>query len=221
MCFSAAASFGAGAILTTTGIISLRINKQKERTMFSAIPLLFGLQQFSEGFVWLALTGHPAGFGAEPPGLIFLLFAQVLWPLWVPWSVLRMEQNSDYRTLLRFLTGLGCAVSAFLLIGLLFFFEPVALISGHHIRYDFQSYVHTSQYTGFLYVLPTVLPPFLAASKRCHVLGWANLASFFITKFFFTEHIISVWCYFAAIMSAAVVWIVSQPHTEGSGTSLS
>jgi hypothetical protein len=130
-----------------------------------------------------------------------------------------MEQNSGYRTLLRFLTGLGCAVSAFLLIGLLFFLEPVALISGHHIRYDFQSYVHTSHYTGILYVLPTVLPPFLAASKRCHVLGWANLASFFITKFFFTEHIISVWCYFAAIMSAAVVCIVSQPHPEGSGTS--
>lgn len=70
--------------------------------MFSAIPLLFGLQQFSEGFVWLSLT------------------------------------------------GLGCALSAFRLIGLLFFFEPAALISGHHIRYDFQSCVHKPQYTGFL-----------------------------------------------------------------------
>jgi hypothetical protein len=54
MCFSASASFGAGAALTVLGVLSLRKSESRSHIMFASIPLLFAAQQFTEGFVWLS-----------------------------------------------------------------------------------------------------------------------------------------------------------------------
>jgi len=210
MCFSASASFVAGGILTAAGLASIGMNRRKERALFSAIPLLFGIQQISEGFVWLALSGDGLHMGVGPPQLAFLLFAQVLWPLWAPFSIYRMEPDVRRRKWLRLTVWIGLLVSVFLLSGLLFFFHPVAVIGNHHIRYDFESWLFTAQFTGIAYFIPTVLPPFISGVRRCRLLGWLILTSFLVTKLFFDEFVISVWCYFAAIMSIVVIWVIRE-----------
>lgn len=60
MCFSATASFVSGALLTGAGLATLSRNSIPEQRVFAAMPLIFGLQQISEGFVWYALQrpGH-------------------------------------------------------------------------------------------------------------------------------------------------------------------
>jgi hypothetical protein len=60
MCFSAGASFAGGALITTIGVLTVRKNKESSRRLFAAMPLIFGVQQISEGFVWIALQspGH-------------------------------------------------------------------------------------------------------------------------------------------------------------------
>lgn len=51
MCFSAAASFIAGTTLSAIGVATLRNTKTTSELPFAAIPLLFGLQQLTEGVV--------------------------------------------------------------------------------------------------------------------------------------------------------------------------
>ena len=60
MCFSATASFGASTILMGAGIVTLKMVKDPKQIMFASIPILFSIQQFTEGFVWL--TYHNAQY---------------------------------------------------------------------------------------------------------------------------------------------------------------
>ena len=55
MCFSAGASFAGGAVLSVVGIATQgKVRKPKQR-LFAVIPLLFALQQFAEGILWITL----------------------------------------------------------------------------------------------------------------------------------------------------------------------
>ena len=86
MCFSAAASFVSGALLTGAGLATLSRNSIPEQKIFAAMPLVFGLKQISEGFVWYSLQtpGHEQML-AVSSGL-FLFAALILWPTYVPLS---------------------------------------------------------------------------------------------------------------------------------------
>jgi hypothetical protein len=56
MCFSATASFTAGAVLLGVGALTLRsalTSRQRHVLPFAAIPLLFAIQQLIEGVIWL------------------------------------------------------------------------------------------------------------------------------------------------------------------------
>src|SRR5689334_18279270 len=100
MCFSAVASFGASAVLGTIGVITVRKTTSPNQKLFAAIPIFFSLQQLSEGLVWLTFM-HP---NWEPYRLlfshIFLVFALLVWPVWVPLSVWLLEVNNRFRKLL-------------------------------------------------------------------------------------------------------------------------
>jgi hypothetical protein len=58
MCFSPGASFTLGAALLVTGAASLKEVKRPRQVLLAGIPVLFGIQQIIEGFMWLSLT-HP------------------------------------------------------------------------------------------------------------------------------------------------------------------
>lgn len=51
MCFSASASFIAGASLSAIGVATLRRVESKKEIPFATIPLLFGIQQLIEGVI--------------------------------------------------------------------------------------------------------------------------------------------------------------------------
>ena len=53
MCFSASASFVAGTGLCVVGVAALRQTVARSEIPLAMIPLLFGLQQLTEGVIWL------------------------------------------------------------------------------------------------------------------------------------------------------------------------
>ena len=55
MCFSASASFVAGVTLSAAGVATLKQAKRKTEIPFALMPLLFGIQQITEGVIWLTL----------------------------------------------------------------------------------------------------------------------------------------------------------------------
>lgn len=134
MCFSAGASFGAGVVLTGLGMASVRKAAMETHWPFAGIPLIFGVQQITEGFLWLALTNPHYATYRLPAMYLFLFFAQVLWPVWVAFSMYKLEPDGTRRKAMLTLMGIGTVVSAYLAFCLLNF-RVDAVILDHHISY--------------------------------------------------------------------------------------
>lgn len=195
------ASFSAAAILTVAGVASLNMVKTKSQIPFAAIPIIFAFQQLTEGFVWLSLNHPDYNHWQKIPITIFLLLAQAVWPFWVPFSFLLIEEHQQRKTALKILSVLGFVVSISLACQVLFY--PVsAAITPLHIHYELHFPAGLSGIVASIfYFLATIVPPFLAGGKRMTSLGLLNLMSFVITMVFFENYVISVWCFFGALIS--------------------
>jgi len=206
MCFSAQASFGTGAVLAVVGVLSIKKISKPGHLFFATIPLLFALQQFSEGFLWSALTtSSHAGWKAGAM-YIFLFFAQVVWPLWVPLSIWQLEKEAPRKKILFVVFCIGvftsCVLAYFLLA-----YPVTARANGSHIFYEL-GYPGISMKLGILYFIPTVISSFLSTYRGVQVMGLVILASFIVSKLFFKEELISVWCFFAAVISGVILFII-------------
>src|ERR1700709_2677092 len=111
MCFSAGASFTASAVLGTLGSFSLKRAEGKSQIMFASIPVLFAVQQFSEGLLWLSLSKDGYEEWQTAATYFFLFFAQFLWTTWIPVSMLLMETNKVRKKILYFISFAGIADS--------------------------------------------------------------------------------------------------------------
>ena len=168
MCFSATASFTSSAILTGAGILALSRTRSALERPFAAIPLLFAAQQFAEGCLWLGLgSSHDAGVRAST--YIFLFFAQILWPIWIPISMMYMETDLIRRRILLLLSGLGGSLSIYMAACLIIFGSRADII-GHHIFYTDAYPIQFVALSGIAYGLTTILSAW-AITASTH-LGW-------------------------------------------------
>ena len=112
MCFSATASFTAGVVLLGIGTMALKLAKHPREWALAAIPLLFAIQQLTEGVIWLT-------FRYEAPLLntvmtqVYSFFSHVLWPIYVPMAVLLIEPLGWRRRVLLAYVVAGVTVGAF------------------------------------------------------------------------------------------------------------
>lgn len=118
MCFSATASFVATAALIPVGLLSVSkaLRHQPGQTLpLALLPPLFAGQQALEGMVWLALESGTARPGPDLAALAYLGFAFAVWPLWLPWSALRLSAGRGtrrQRQLQGGMLGLGALLAA-------------------------------------------------------------------------------------------------------------
>jgi hypothetical protein len=209
MCFSAGASFGASIMLGSVGVLTLRKVKQTSQVPFAAIPLMFAVQQVAEGMLWIGLSDPDYASWSHFPVYIFLMFAQIIWPSWIPFSILLLEKNRARKRLLTVMLAMGLTISIYLAY-CLFVFDVSAEIRGAHIHYSLNFPLKFSWITSILYFIPTVISLVVSGEKRMWILGVAILFSFISTQVFFEDYVISVWCFFAAILSIIVLWITSR-----------
>ncbi|MEV4887122.1 hypothetical protein MRBLMN1_005702 [Chitinophaga ginsengisegetis] len=213
MCFSAGASFGAGAILLGMGAACMYKAESTPQRVLAGIPLMFSIQQFDEGIVWLSLSDSNYLQWQQPAIRFFLFFAQVIWPVFVPLAMLLFEKDPVRKKLLRISLALGVSLGAYLLY-CLFTYPVSAVVAGHHIRYDFTyPYTH-GWYSGLLYFIPTVVSPLISGNRKLQLIGVVLLVSYLISKMFYGEYLISVWCYFAAFLSAVIYWVIVSGKEE-------
>src|SRR5277367_6013012 len=97
MCFSATANFVGSGVLGAVGAVTLTKVKHRRELLFAALPILFAIHQFTEGFVWLGLDGILSPVVTHDMGAAFMLYAQGLLPLLLPLSVLLFEPNGKSR----------------------------------------------------------------------------------------------------------------------------
>ena len=203
MCFSATASFSAGALLLGIGTLTLRsarATRQPRALLFATIPILFAIQQLIEGVIWLTFTDELPGLNAAMTHA-YSFFSHVLWPVVVPLAVVLMEPNGwRRRTLIAFVAA-GAAVGAYLLY-VLMAYPVVSRPTGQHIEYVSPHFF--AAVTMTLYLLSTAISPLLSTHRRVVVFGALALLSFGAAYAFYATWFISVWCFFAALLSAVV-----------------
>ncbi len=213
MCFSATASFSAGTLLLGLGTLTLKSARCPRELPFAAIPLLFAIQQLSEGVLWLT-------FRYEAPLLntvmthLYSFFSHVLWPIYIPVAVLLMEPPGWRRRWLLTFVAIGLAVGAYLLYFLVAF-PVVARPFGQHIEYLSPHFFAAATMT--LYLMSTTVSPILSTHRTVKMFGVLALLSFAAAYFFYATWFISVWCFFAAILSVTVYLHFAMGRAERSG----
>ena len=202
MCFSATANFVGSAVLGAVGVGTFTKVKHRRELLFAALPMLFAIHQFIEGFVWLGLDGILSPAVTHNMAAAFMLYAQGLLPYLLPLSVLLFEPDrKSRRRMLPFLV-LGGATTLYILWALTAFPTEV-YIRGNSIVYINQA---TNNLTvAVLYVIATCGSLFFSKIKMMVLFGTANLAILLAVMEFKRYAFTSLWCAYAAVASVIIL----------------
>ena len=211
MCFSATANFVGSGVLGAVGAVTLTRVKHRRELLFAALPALFAVHQFIEGFVWLGLDGILSPAVAHDMGAAFMLYAQGLLPFLLPLSVLLFEPDrKSRRHMLPFLV-LGGATTLYILWALTAF--PLQLyVRGNSIVYINQATNNTA--VAVLYVIATCGSLFFSRIRMMVIFGAANLAILLVVMEFKRYAFTSLWCAYAAVASVIILAYFWRSHAE-------
>lgn len=209
MCFSATASFATGAALTLIGKSTIHHTKRKRELPFASVPLLLGIQQVTEGVVWLTFNSYP--FVHTFATHTYAVFSQVWWPIYFPISLLLLEKNPERKKMMIVTAAVGFFIGLFLLY-IILTSSVRSVIHNNSIGY-YSSYSYT-WIVGGLYTLAVCGSALASSYKIINQFGIMLFISLIVSKLFFDATFFSVWCFFAAILSVFVyMYISSTTHT--------
>ena len=219
MCFSATASFVTAMGLAPVGVVTLAMARRLEPKRWQPLalmPLLFATQQALEGIVWLTLDSPALAPVLPVVSLAYLGFAFALWPIWIPWCALRLATGhlaAWKRRLFRSLWGLGALLGAVLWIPLLLDPDLISPIVRRG-SIDYQVTAFSPHLGGrhlavtLIYAMVICLPLLLHPYLRLRWLGVALAFAFAVVQLAFLHAFSSVWCYFSALISILLIWII-------------
>lgn len=203
MCFSAEASFTVGTVIGAIGALTLKKTGFGRYSLLAAIPLLFALQQYAEGFVWLHLNGTYTN--AQALMLLsqfFLFFAWIMWPVYIPLAFTVSEPPGMRRGIMITALIVGLGVSLLDLASLLQH-AVVPTILENSIDYGI-----TSPEQNLVYAFATLTPFFVSSIPRMGFFGLALVISYIAAQIVWALAFTSVWCFFVAASSLVLYWVI-------------
>ncbi len=208
MCFSTEASFTAALVLGGIGYATTKAAANKNFYILASIPLLFAFQQLSEGLIWYNFAYHPlpASF-LQVAMKFYLVIAFLVWPIWIPLALFVPESITWRRLLIGVALFAGCCLS---FMNLSFALKQDATV---------QVVNHSLQYLGnvpnqtILYPLIVLIPCFLSSLKNMYLFGLLAAAGYFLANYFYQTTFVSVWCFFAAVVSLLIYKILRDNQT--------
>jgi len=229
MCFSASVSYSAATVLVGTGVYAVQQARRLHPSylMWALVPILFGLQQAFEGRVWQELDAGDAG-AAVPFALGFHFFSHFLWLWWLPLGSYLVEpgKTSMIGKLRKRVIG-GCAIFGAFAGALVFsvmLFHPEWMSVGmreHSIAYDFsvpyRSSIHLPLTPAALYALTILVPLLFSSHRLIRIFGWLAALSSVLTSEAYGYAYVSVWCFFAAVLSLYLVYMIRHLVAAGQG----
>ena len=207
MCFSATASFTAGAALSVVGGVTVHKSEGKFELPLALVPVLFGLQQLTEGLVWVSLQ-HDLQTLQTVATYVYSMFSHVLWPIFVPFAILLVETSRRRKRALGVFQALGLAVGLYLVYFLLRF--PVtAHVHGHSITYDSPHFYIIGVIV--VYLLATCVSGLFSTHRCINAFGVLAFILAIAAYRVSVTTFVSVWCFYAAILSFLVYFHFSGP----------
>lgn len=207
MCFSANVSFITAGGLAIIGLLSMYLAKNKKELFFAATPFFFAIQQAAEGLVWLALPQHV--YLAVVPKYIYLFFAFMFWPVWIPLAV-SMYEKEFWRKIVIYACLLVGFFLAIYFLRLFVLFGVDASAQFRHIKYTFgiTHSLMTIIFLNLLYFIATIAPLFISSRPSVWIFGATVSIAYVISFIFFHAFLASIWCFFAAVLSVMVLYFV-------------
>lgn len=239
MCFSATVSYSAAGVLVTTGLYAIQQARRLHPAylMWALVPVFFGLQQAFEGAVWQELdAGHESA--PVPFALGFHFFSHFLWLWWIPLCSYLVEpgqtgQSGRLAGMRKRIIG-GCTLfGAFAgtLVYSTMLFHPEWMSVGireHSITYDFSvpysislpGPIHLPITPAALYALTILVPLFLSSHMLIRIFGVLVVLSMLIASDAYAYAYVSVWCFFAAVLSLYIVYMIHRFAAAGQDADL-
>lgn len=199
MCFSATASFVAGASLSAIGAATFKRVKRRSEIPFALIPLLFGIQQIIEGMLWLSFR-YDAPLLNSATTYAFSVFSHTLWPIFVPFSVGLLEPVRWRKNTIFAFQTIGLGIGLYLLYFIVKY--PVTAVAGEHIVYVSPHFYQIP--AMLLYLAATCIVSFFSSHRLVRIFGVLALALFLVAYWFYTAALFSVWCFFSAVLSVII-----------------
>jgi hypothetical protein len=202
VCFSAVANFVGSGALAAIGVVTLTKVKHRRELLFAALPTLFAVHQFIEGFVWLGLDGVLSPAVTHDMGAAFMLYAQGLLPFLLPLSVLLFEPDAKSRRRMLPFLAIGIATALYILWALTAF-QLQVYVQGDSIVYINQATNNTA--VAVLYVIATCGSLFFSKVRAMVIFGAANLVILLVVMEVKRYAFTSLWCAYAAIASLIIL----------------
>ena len=174
------------------------------------MPIILGLQQGIEGFIWLSINSENYSY-IHVYTYLYLFFAFYLWPALVPISVYFTESNPlRKKILLGFIIAgqiLGVILYMPLLVGVIPFSTTIIKQSIHYATYHstLLLWIYSIGYIGMI-----SMPLLLASSLTIRIFGLMVLLSSLICYWLYLYVFTSMWCFFAAVLSIYIAHIIIQ-----------
>jgi hypothetical protein len=211
VCFSATVNFAGSGALGAAGVVTLTRVKHRRELLFAALPLLFAIHQFIEGFVWLGLDGVLSDAVAHDMGAAFMLYAQGLLPFLAPLSIFLFEPNKQSRRRMLPFLVVGGATTLYILWALTAFPTQV-YVQQNSIVYINQATNNTA--VALVYLIVTCGALFFSHIRMMVVFGAANLVILLIVLAVKRYAFTSVWCAYAAAASLIILVYFWRSHQE-------
>ena len=208
MCFSAMVSFSASAGLSLLGIATISRTTSPRAVLLAAFPYLFALQQTLEGFVWLGNSDRYFSSIETISTYGFLLFASLLWLVLSPLSIYYLEQDLNRKRFLLGLTIGGLLLGSYIFGWIIYHGVSPQIFSGN-LFYDL-SFIPYYEVSKYLYLAIIVLPFLIAHNSKLKIFGGLVTISFILSQIFFQVTMVSVWCFFAAVLSGSLYFVIGD-----------
>ncbi len=212
LCFSAEASFTAAILLAVLGYATILETTKRRELLLASIPILFAVQQFSEGVLWVCLNaGYYPSVIASLAKWVFLFFAFVNWPIWLPLTLYLVEPRRIQKSIILFSLAIGLVFVIWNLVLALGAPETVEIVQ-NSIQY---SAYETSSPSVFLtlrilYILAVLIPCLASSYRYMWAFGLIVAATFVCAEYFYHAVFTSVWCFFAAVTSASLFVVLRK-----------
>lgn len=211
VCLSAEVSFSlSGALLIGGGYcVEKAVRSDHAALPLAVVPIMFGLQQFCEGWVWVGLHRGDAHL-VTIAGAGFLFFAMCFWPAWIPFSMLLVERRGWVHKWLWSMTLVGIVIGLVTMVPLIVDASWLHVeVEGHSLHYNVDSSPAFRLLPNIVwqavYFVAVASPLVIATNRKLVHFGMALILSAATTHVFVPTGFASVWCCFAAAMSLYIV----------------
>lgn len=168
-------------------------------------------QRLIEGAVWLSLPSDGSSVNAVTT-YAYALFAFVLWPVFIPFAIGRLEPETRRRKMLYAVQLVGVAVAVYLL-----YSHTDSPVTSEIVNSSVV-YANSHFYGGWViafYFVATIGSCLLSSRRLVNLFGALTLFAALTAYWVYATSFVSVWCFLAAVLSLIVYAVVrSAPSSR-------